>query len=107
MRRGEVWWVEFRPPTGRRLALLLTRDDAYAVRTSITVAPITRTARGIPVEVRLTPGDGLRTDCVINVDDITTVRKQTILDRITALTPERMDDVARAIGFALDLPIDL
>lgn len=33
--------------------LLLSRDAAYAVRTAITVAPLTRTIRDIPVEVAL------------------------------------------------------
>ena len=46
----------------------------------------------------------MRTDCVINLDDITTVRKQTILDQITELSPERMEEVASAIAYALDLP---
>ena len=104
MRRGEVWWVEFLPPTGRRPALLLTRDDAYGVRTSITVAPITRTQRGIPVEVRLTPADGMSVNCVVSLDDITTVPTFRILNRMTELSAEKMDEVADAIAFALDLP---
>ncbi len=53
MLRGEVWWIELPPPTGRRPVLLLSRDAAYRVRTSVTVAIITRTIRNIPVEVLL------------------------------------------------------
>jgi mRNA interferase MazF len=50
MRRGEVCWVDMPAPAGRRPALRLSRDAAYRVRAAITVAPITRTIRNIPVE---------------------------------------------------------
>ena len=105
MRRGEVWWADLPPPAGRRPVLLLSRDRAYAVRASVTVAPLTRTVRGIPVEVPLTPADGLPTDCAVNLDDVLTIPKRLLRDRITTLTPTKMQAVAEAITFALDLPL--
>ena len=59
MKRGEVWWADLPAPVGRRPALLLSRDRAYAVRNAVTVAFLTTTVRNIPVEVRLTPADGV------------------------------------------------
>ena len=59
------------------------------------------------MEVPLSPADGMPTSCVVNADDLQTVSKRLILNRITQLSAEKMADVARAIGFALDLPIDL
>ena len=53
MKRGEVWWVDLPAPAGRRPAVLLSRDAAYRVRAAITVAPVARTIRNIPVEVIL------------------------------------------------------
>ncbi|RPJ34838.1 MAG: type II toxin-antitoxin system PemK/MazF family toxin [Planctomycetaceae bacterium] len=53
MRRGEVWWADLPPPTGRRPVVLLSRDDAYAVRALVTVAPVTTRIRSIPAEVPL------------------------------------------------------
>ena len=105
MQRGEVWWAELPPPAGRRPVLLLSRNSAYAIRTSITVAVITRTIRDIPTEVHLDTEDGMPEYCVINVDDILTVPKSKLAERITALSAEKMTDVARAIIFALDLRI--
>jgi mRNA interferase MazF len=55
MRRGEIWWAQLPGPAARRPVLLLTRNAAYAVRTSVTVAPLTTTIREIPVEVSLGP----------------------------------------------------
>ena len=103
MRRGEVWWVDMPPPAGRRPALLLSRHAAYRVRTAITVAPITRTIRNIPVEVALDHSDGMPARCVVNLDDLTTLPKILIKQRMTALSAEKMEQVNQAIRFALDL----
>jgi mRNA interferase MazF len=88
---------------GRRPAVLLSRDAAYRVRAAITVAPVTRTIRNIPVEVMLDRNDGMPVRCVINLDDITTLPKALIKERITALSPEKIKRVDDAIRFALEL----
>jgi len=103
MKRGEVWWVEMPAPAGRRPAVLLSRDIAYRVRAAVTIAPVTRTIRDIPVEVLLDPSDGMPTRCVVNLDDITTIPKSLIKQRITSLSPERIHQIDEAIRFALDL----
>ncbi len=103
MKRGEVWWVDMPPPAGRRPAVLLSRDVAYRVRAAITVAPVTRTIRNIPVEVVLDRSDGLPTRCVVNLDDISTLPKILIKQRITALSQEKLRQIDDAIRFALDL----
>ena len=105
MRRGEVWWAELPQPIGRRPVLLLSRDAAYSVRASITVTVITRTIRSIPVEVPLGPGEGMPAECVVNLDDILTIPKSRLTERITTLSAEKMAAAAKAITFALDLRI--
>jgi len=104
MQRGEVWWADLPPPAGRRPVLLLSRNRAYQVRTSVTVAVITRTIRGIPVEVQLGPEDGMPALCVVNADDILTIPKSLLKERITLLPPDKLSAVASAVRFALDLP---
>lgn len=105
MRRGEVWWAELPQPIGRRPVLLLSRDAAYSVRASVTVGIVTRTIRNIPVEVSLGKEDGMPTRCVVNLDDILTIPKSRLSERITTLSPEKMSAVTKAIAFALDLGI--
>jgi len=105
MRRGEVGWAELPSPIGRRPVLLLSRDAAYSVRTSVTVAMVTRTIRNIPVEVLLGQSDGMPAKCVVNLDDILTIPKSRLTERITQLPPDKMTAVAKAIVFALDLNI--
>ena len=103
MKRGEVWWADLPAPAGRRPVVLLSRDAAYAVRTSITVASITRTVRDIPVEVSLGREDGLRGTCVVSLDDITTIPKALLTRRVSLLSQARVEAIEIAIRFALDL----
>ena len=84
--------------------MLLSRDTAYRVRAAITVAPVTRTIRNIPVEVPLDRSDGMPVRCVVNLDDITTLPKVLIKQRITALSAGKIHQIDDAIQrFALDL----
>ena len=103
MRRGEVWWANLPGAVGRRPVLLLSRNAAYRVRTSVTVAAITRTIRHIPVEVVLDRTDGMPAHCVVNLDDILTIPKALVEERITGLSGEKMALVNAAISFALAL----
>ena len=103
MRRGEVWWAELPAPAGRRPVLLLSRNEAYAVRELITVAPITSRIRRIPTEVALGRADGLPRRCVVNLDSLTTIPKRVLTQRLTALAPEKVGAVDRALRFALVL----
>jgi mRNA interferase MazF len=103
VRRGEIWWINFPPPLGHRPAILLTRDRAIAVRTSLTVVPLTRRARGLPVEVRLGPGDGAPRACVANADNLLTVAKSLATRRVGPLAPDKLRAVEDVIRFSLAL----
>ncbi|OIO02689.1 hypothetical protein COY52_05095 [Candidatus Desantisbacteria bacterium CG_4_10_14_0_8_um_filter_48_22] len=101
MRRGEIWWAKLPEPAGKRPVLLLSRNEAYAVRNSVTAAEVTSRIRGIPVEVQLGLADGMPKECVVNLDTIITITKSLIETRITALDNEKMKEVEKAIKFAL------
>jgi len=103
MRRGEIWWAKLPKPAGRRPVVLLSRDSAYAVRTAVTVAPLTQTIRDIPVEGPLGPQEGVPRRCVVNLDDLATIPKALLEKRITSLSHDKLRAVANAVRFALDL----
>ena len=103
MRRGEIWWADLPPPAGRRPVVLLSRDEAYAIRGLITVAPVTTRIRHIPVEVPLGLADGLPQPCVVNLDTILTIAKASLREHIATLTAEKLSAVDAAIRFALAL----
>ena len=101
MNRGDVCWYTFKPPDKKRPVLILTRDSAISVLHSVTVAPITSTIRSIPTEVILTKADGLPTTCAVNFDNLQSVPKSNIGDRITRLTVQKMKEAGAATSFAL------
>lgn len=101
MNRGDVCWYTFKAPDKKRPVLVLTRSSAIAVLNSVTIAPITSTIRNIPTEVILTRDDGLPNTCAANFDNIQTVPKSNVGDRIARLTAPRMREAAVAVSFAL------
>ena len=103
MRRGEVWWADLPAPAGPRPVLLLSRDEAYLVRSLVTVAPLTTRIRTIPVEVPLGPDDGLPKPCVANLDSLVTIPKARLERRIASLAPSKLRAVEEALRFALGM----
>ena len=83
--------------------MLLSRDEVYAVRALVTVAPVTTRIRGLSFEVPLGPEDGLQRPCVANVDTITTIGKQRLRARVALLSPAKRQALDDAIRFALGL----
>ena len=100
MRQFEIWWADLPKPAGRRPVLLLTRDDAYAYLNKFIVAEITTTIRHIAVEVPLGKRDGLPAPCVANCDNLRTVNRDALVERISRLTTSRVVEVKRAAGYA-------
>lgn len=88
---------------GNRPVVLLTRSGAYRYRNSVTVAPITRTIRGIPVKVPLDQNDGMSSRCVVNADDVLTIDVARLDRRIARLSIEKLSQLNRAVIFALAL----
>ena len=103
MKRGEIWWAELPAPARRRPVLLVSRDEAYTIRSLVIIAPITTRIRGIASEVPLGPNDGLPRVCAANFDTITTIPKARLLERLTSLSPQKLKAVENALHFALGL----
>ncbi len=101
MRRGDVFWARFPGPVGRRPVVLVSRDEAYAIKTRITVVVVTRTVRGIPTEVRLGPAQGLPKVCVVNADELVTIPCSVLEEHIATLGRAKLDEINAALCFSL------
>jgi mRNA interferase MazF len=100
LKQFEIWWADLPKPAGRRPVLLLTRDDAYAYLSKFIVAEITTTIRNIPVEVPLGKRDGLPAPCVANFDNLRTVNRDALVERISKLATSRQVEAKHAAGYA-------
>jgi mRNA interferase MazF len=86
-----------------RPALILTRAAGLHSLSSVTVAPITSTVRGLSTEVPVGRRNGLDHDCVISCDNITTVRKEAVGTTLGLLFDDQEPALARAIDDAFAL----
>lgn len=101
MKRGDVYDVDF--PSGRRPAVVVTRDRAIPVLRNVTVVEVTGTIRGVPTELLLGRREGLDRDCVASCDNLQTVPKAALGRHRGALGPEMTYRLNQALAIALGL----
>jgi mRNA interferase MazF len=86
-----------------RPVLVLTRELVRPHLTTVTVAPVTTTIRGLSTEVPVGPENGLDGPSVVSCDNITTVRTDTLGPQIGVLLERQEARLSAAIRAAFDL----
>jgi mRNA interferase MazF len=97
--RGDICWANL-SDAGRRPVVILTRPEAIPVLSRLLAAPVTKTVRGIPTEVRLGEEDGMSDECVISLDNLRLVPRAELDAPIGSLGGKRMREVCRALAIA-------
>jgi mRNA interferase MazF len=99
--RGDVRLYRFASPDKNRPVLVLTRDSAIAYLSTVSVAPITSTIRGVPSEVALGEDDGMKAPCAVNLHNTITVSQDRLGKRVARLSGSRMNEICAALRFSL------
>jgi mRNA interferase MazF len=99
--RGDVRLYQFSAPAKKRPIVVLTRDSAIGYLTSVTVAPITSTIRGVPSEVVLNEEDGMKSPSAVNLHNAVTVSQHRLGKRVAHLSAARMNEICAAVRFSL------
>ncbi|HEV7527335.1 MAG TPA: type II toxin-antitoxin system PemK/MazF family toxin [Solirubrobacteraceae bacterium] len=86
-----------------RPVLLLTRELVRPHLTTVTIAPITTTVRGLSTEVKLDAANGLSARSVVSCDNITTIPIEALRDQIGVLLDDQESQLSAAIRAAFDL----
>jgi mRNA interferase MazF len=86
-----------------RPVLVLTRELVRPHLTTITVAPITTTIRGLSTEVPLDAANGLAGRSVVSCDNITTIPTDALGEHIGVLLDHQEPMLSDAIRAAFDL----
>src|ERR1700680_2678710 len=99
--RGDIRLYPFAPPDKSRPVVVLTRESAVEYLSTVTVAPITSTIRGVPSEVILDEADGMKTACAANLHNVVTVSQQRLGRRVARLSSIRMGEICTALRFSI------
>jgi mRNA interferase MazF len=99
--RGDIRLYQFAPPDKKRPVVVLTRDSAIGYLSTVTVAPITSTIRGVPSEVVLSEEDGVKARCAVNLHNVVTISQQRLGKRVARLGSLRMSEICAAVRFSL------
>ncbi len=100
MNRGEIWLAQ----VGRkhRPVVVLTRTEVLDVRSLVTVAEISTSARGLAAEVEIDHvAVGLDRESVVNTDGLHTIAQTTLTTRVGRLDEATMSRICTAVTYAL------
>ncbi len=86
-----------------RPVLILTRELVRPHLTTVTVAPITTTVRGLSTEVAVDAANGLAEPSVVSCDNITTIPANSLGEQIGVLLDRQEPALSYAIQAAFDL----
>jgi mRNA interferase MazF len=86
-----------------RPVLVLTRELVRPHLTTVTVAPITTTIRGLSTEVRVDAANGLAGPSVVSCDNITTIPTSALGEHVGMLLDHQEQMLSDAVRAAFDL----
>lgn len=87
--QGDVFYCHFGEPIKSRPVLVLSRGELNAARENVVVALVTRTVRGIPLEIPVGRGEGLPKEGVASLGDIHTVPKTFLSGKKGVISTEK------------------
>lgn len=83
--------------------LVLTRELVRPHLTTVTVAPITTTIRGLSTEVSVDAANGLSGPSVVSCDNVTTIPAEALSHQVGVLLDDQERQLSAAIRAAFDL----
>jgi len=86
-----------------RPVLVLTRELVRPHLTAVTIAPITKTIRGLSTEVPVGAANGLAAPSVVSCDNVTTVLTSALGEQVGVLLDHQEQLLSDAIRAAFDL----
>lgn len=105
VKRGEVYWVEFGPPVGKRPAVIVQNDIGNRYAPTVIVATITSipSPKKYPTDVLLPDGILPKKNSRIMTSTILTIPKDTLQQSIAMLSESVMEEVDCALMVSLNL----
>ncbi len=112
MQRGEIWWADLPEPlgsnSGYRRPVLVVQDDEFnqSLINTVIVASITGNTRIARAKgnVLISPNQsGLPKESVINVSQLLTIDKSLLIEYVSTLSENKMEQVENGLRLVLSL----
>ncbi|MEX0992178.1 MAG: type II toxin-antitoxin system PemK/MazF family toxin [Actinomycetota bacterium] len=103
--RGEIYWADTGPASGRRPVVVVTRASALRFLGSITVAHITTTIRNNDSVVPVGSQEGLPRPSIVNCDNLLTIPRASLdAQPVGRLVGRKISELNEALRYALGIP---
>ena len=110
IKKGDIYWVNLNPIKGSEIgktrpAVIVSNDVNNRFADTVTIVPLTTsTERVYPFEVMIRKNTGnLKEDVKAKANQIRTVDKKRIAEKIGSLPKNILDEIAKAIKIHLDI----
>ena len=107
MKRGDLYRVanpSAKDPKKSRVFVIVSRQVLIASRFSTVIcAPIYSTHDGLSTQVLVGLNEGLKHDGSIHCDELVSLPKSILTNFIGSLSPQRIEELNRALSIALDI----
>jgi mRNA interferase MazF len=100
--RGDVFDADI-PTAGPHPVVVVTREEAIEVLSSVTVVLVTSTLRGHVAEVRVGAREGLDRESAVNCDNVFTLSKRRLSRYRGSLGPDKLRELNESLRIALGL----
>jgi len=104
VKRGDIWMYTFAKPDKRRPVLVISRQSVIPLLRTVMVAPITSAIHGVPSEVHVGIGHGLKHESAVNLDHVQTVDQSRLKSFVGHVEDDLMDEVCQALAVATGCP---
>jgi mRNA interferase MazF len=98
--RGEIWMYAFRSRDKRRPVVVLSRQEVIGLLSTVVVAPVTSTIRGVPSEVVVGADEGMKHPSAVNLDHVQTVEQSLLQQFVGTVGGSKMRQICRALAIA-------
>jgi len=100
--RGDIWDADI-PGVGVHPVVVITRDTAIPVMSSVVCVLVTSTFHEHVAEIEVGTGEGLDHDCAANCDNLFTLPATLLSRRRGELGPAKLQQLDTALMIALGL----
>ncbi|MGA9996006.1 MAG: type II toxin-antitoxin system PemK/MazF family toxin [Pyrinomonadaceae bacterium] len=108
MKRGDLYRVykpSARDPKRFRVFVVVSRPVLIDSRFSTLIcAPVYSSHHGLSTQVLIGIDEGMKHESSIHCDELVSLPKSALTDYVGALSPEKIEELNKALRIALDIP---